>query len=263
MAAVKRRFPTVRQPKQQDICYATQNRQDAVKVLAPGVDVLIVVGSPRARTATVCASWPSGSAPTPTWSTAPTTCSAAWLAGKRRVGLTAGASAPEILVQQVDRAAARARRGLGAHRARRRRDSPLPPAAGARRPLDERHAAALARVSIPYRAPGVGGIGDAARRQVARFGRVPASIAAAAARRRACRRTRLRQRRRAHPRQQPAAPAAREQRRTPSASASSSRRAVQPTTRPTTPRLGQTVSASEPERDPIGEERGTYASANR
>ena len=46
LAAVKRRFPDVRQPKQQDICYATQNRQDAVKVLAPGVDVLVVVGSP-------------------------------------------------------------------------------------------------------------------------------------------------------------------------------------------------------------------------
>ena len=46
MAAVKRRFPGVREPKQQDICYATQNRQDAVKLLAPGVDVLIVVGSP-------------------------------------------------------------------------------------------------------------------------------------------------------------------------------------------------------------------------
>ena len=46
LAAVKRRFPNVREPKQQDICYATQNRQDAVKVLAPQVDVLIVVGSP-------------------------------------------------------------------------------------------------------------------------------------------------------------------------------------------------------------------------
>ena len=46
LAAVKRRFPKVREPKQQDICYATQNRQDAVKVLAPQVDVVIVVGSP-------------------------------------------------------------------------------------------------------------------------------------------------------------------------------------------------------------------------
>src|SRR6185436_12364767 len=64
MAAVKRRFPGVRQPKQQDICYATQNRQDAVKLLAPAVDLVIVVGSPSS---------PSGSAPTPTWSTPPTT----------------------------------------------------------------------------------------------------------------------------------------------------------------------------------------------
>ncbi|MCU0963984.1 MAG: 4-hydroxy-3-methylbut-2-enyl diphosphate reductase, partial [Burkholderiaceae bacterium] len=46
LAAVKRHFPHVREPKKQDICYATQNRQDAVKVLAPGVDVVIVVGSP-------------------------------------------------------------------------------------------------------------------------------------------------------------------------------------------------------------------------
>src|SRR3954463_125495 len=46
LGAVKRRFPHVRQPKQQDICYATQNRQDAVKVLAPSVDIVIVVGSP-------------------------------------------------------------------------------------------------------------------------------------------------------------------------------------------------------------------------
>ena len=46
LAEVKRRFPQVREPKKQDICYATQNRQDAVKLLAPGVDVVIVVGSP-------------------------------------------------------------------------------------------------------------------------------------------------------------------------------------------------------------------------
>ena len=46
LAAVKRRFPDIREPKQQDICYATQNRQDAVKMLAPGVDVVVVVGSP-------------------------------------------------------------------------------------------------------------------------------------------------------------------------------------------------------------------------
>ena len=46
LAEVKRRFPQVREPKQQDICYATQNRQDAVKLMAPVVDVVIVVGSP-------------------------------------------------------------------------------------------------------------------------------------------------------------------------------------------------------------------------
>src|SRR5690606_37291053 len=46
LAAIKQRFPLVREPKQQDICYATQNRQDAVKIMAPQVDVVIVVGSP-------------------------------------------------------------------------------------------------------------------------------------------------------------------------------------------------------------------------
>ncbi|MBA3625933.1 MAG: 4-hydroxy-3-methylbut-2-enyl diphosphate reductase, partial [Methylibium sp.] len=52
LAAVKERFPQVREPKQQDICYATQNRQDAVKVLAPQVDVLVVVGSPTSSNST-------------------------------------------------------------------------------------------------------------------------------------------------------------------------------------------------------------------
>ena len=100
-AAVRARFPTVREPKQQDICYATQNRQDAVKVLSAQVDLLIVVGSPtssnsnRLRELAVKLGTPSYMVD-----------SAAelrpeWLEGVTRVGLTAGASAPEILVRQV------------------------------------------------------------------------------------------------------------------------------------------------------------------
>ena len=99
--AVKARFPSVREPKQQDICYATQNRQDAVKLLSPQVDIVIVVGSPtssnsnRLRELAVkldTESYMVDSADE---------LKAEWFDGKGRVGLTAGASAPEILVRQV------------------------------------------------------------------------------------------------------------------------------------------------------------------
>jgi len=101
LAAVKRRFPHVREPKRQDICYATQNRQDAVKVLAPSVDVVIVVGSPtssnsnRLRELAERLGTPAHMVDTPE------DLKPEWFEGRRRVGLTAGASAPEILVQHV------------------------------------------------------------------------------------------------------------------------------------------------------------------
>ena len=101
LAAVKRRFPNVREPKQQDICYATQNRQDAVKVLAPQVDIVIVVGSQtssnskRLREVSIRKGTPSYMVDQP-YDLQPE-----WFEGKVRVGLTAGASAPDILVQQV------------------------------------------------------------------------------------------------------------------------------------------------------------------
>ena len=101
MAAVKKRFPQVREPKQQDICYATQNRQDAIKVLSPQVDVVIVVGSPSSsnsnRLRDVAAKYG-----TPSYMVDHAgELDPAWLNGKQRIGLTAGASAPDILVQQV------------------------------------------------------------------------------------------------------------------------------------------------------------------
>ena len=101
MAAVKKRFPMVREPKQQDICYATQNRQDAIKVLSPQVDIVIVVGSPSSsnsnRLRDVAAKYG-----TPSYMVANADeLQPEWLAGKRTIGLTAGASAPDILVQQV------------------------------------------------------------------------------------------------------------------------------------------------------------------
>jgi 4-hydroxy-3-methylbut-2-enyl diphosphate reductase len=101
LAAVKRRFPSVREPKQQDICYATQNRQDAVKVLAPQVDVLIVVGSPTSSNSNRLRELGERLGAHAYMVDQPEDLKPEWLEGKRRVGLTAGASAPDILVQQV------------------------------------------------------------------------------------------------------------------------------------------------------------------
>ncbi len=101
LAAVKRRFPKVREPKKQDICYATQNRQDAVKVLAPSVDVVIVVGSPTSSNSNRLQELAERLGTPAHMVDQPDDLRAEWLAGKRRVGLTAGASAPDILVQQV------------------------------------------------------------------------------------------------------------------------------------------------------------------
>jgi len=101
LAAVKRRFPEVREPKQQDICYATQNRQDAVKMLAPGVDVLVVVGSPSSSNSNRLRELAERLGADAYMVDAPSDLKAEWFEGRRRVGVTAGASAPEILVQQV------------------------------------------------------------------------------------------------------------------------------------------------------------------
>ena len=99
--ALRERFPTIEGPRKKDICYATQNRQDAVKQLALECDLLLVVGSPNSSNSNRlkelaerlgCDSYlvdnVEGIDP-------------AWLKGKSRFGVTAGASAPEILVRQV------------------------------------------------------------------------------------------------------------------------------------------------------------------
>lgn len=101
LAAVKRRFPNVREPKQQDICYATQNRQDAVKVLAPAVDVVVVVGSPTSSNSNRLRELAQRLGTAGHMVDSPDDLKPEWFEGKRRVGLTAGASAPELLVQQV------------------------------------------------------------------------------------------------------------------------------------------------------------------
>ena len=100
-AAVRARFPNARQPKQQDICYATQNRQDAVKVMSPQVDVLIVVGSPTSSNSNRLAELARKLGTDSHMVDSADELQAQWFEGRQRVGLTAGASAPEILVCQV------------------------------------------------------------------------------------------------------------------------------------------------------------------
>ena len=101
LAAVKARFPKVREPKQQDICYATQNRQDAVKLLSPQVDVVIVVGSPTSSNSNRLRELAERMGTAAYMVDSAADLDAAWFDGKARVGLTAGASAPDVLVQAV------------------------------------------------------------------------------------------------------------------------------------------------------------------
>jgi 4-hydroxy-3-methylbut-2-enyl diphosphate reductase len=103
LAAVKERFPQVREPKKQDICYATQNRQDAVKLLAPTVDVLIVVGSPTSSNSNRLRELAQRLGTPAYMVDAAADLQPQWFKEGARVGLTAGASAPDILVQQVIR----------------------------------------------------------------------------------------------------------------------------------------------------------------
>jgi 4-hydroxy-3-methylbut-2-en-1-yl diphosphate reductase len=101
MKAVKQRFPKIREPKQQDICYATQNRQDAVKIMSRDVDVVIVVGSPTSSNSNRLAELARKLGVPSYMVDSPSELKAEWLEGKERVGLTAGASAPEVLVQEA------------------------------------------------------------------------------------------------------------------------------------------------------------------
>ncbi|MCD6680402.1 MAG: 4-hydroxy-3-methylbut-2-enyl diphosphate reductase [Burkholderiaceae bacterium] len=99
--ALKKRFPSIVEPHKQDICYATQNRQDAVKLMAPQCDLVLVIGSPTSSNSNRlrevaqkmgCDARLIGSADE---------LDPAWLDGKRRIGVTAGASAPEVLVAEL------------------------------------------------------------------------------------------------------------------------------------------------------------------
>ncbi|MEJ8826433.1 4-hydroxy-3-methylbut-2-enyl diphosphate reductase [Variovorax humicola] len=100
-AAVRARFPAVREPKQQDICYATQNRQDAVKIMSPQVDLVIVVGSPTSSNSNRLRELAQRLGTESYMVDSASELKPEWFEGKSRIGLTAGASAPEVLVSEV------------------------------------------------------------------------------------------------------------------------------------------------------------------
>jgi len=101
VTALKARFPQLTTPRREDICYATQNRQDAVKKLLEECDVLLVVGSRASSNSNRLRELADRAGIPGYLIDGPADLRHEWLAGKARVGVTAGASAPEILVQQV------------------------------------------------------------------------------------------------------------------------------------------------------------------
>lgn len=99
--ALRTRFPAIVEPKKSDICYATQNRQDAVKIMAPDCDLVLVVGSPNSSNSNRLREVAERKGAAAYLIDGPEMIDPAWLAQTRRVGVTAGASAPEVLVNQV------------------------------------------------------------------------------------------------------------------------------------------------------------------
>jgi 4-hydroxy-3-methylbut-2-enyl diphosphate reductase len=101
VAALRARFPAVRGPKRDDICYATQNRQDAVKFMAPRCDVVIVVGSPNSSNSNRLREVAENMGVEAYMVDSAADLNPEWIAGRPRVGVTAGASAPEVLVNAL------------------------------------------------------------------------------------------------------------------------------------------------------------------
>lgn len=101
VAALKARFPAIVGPKKDDICYATQNRQDAVKFMAPQSDVVIVVGSPNSSNSNRLREVAQNMGVPAYMVDAADQIQVEWIAGKERIGVTAGASAPQVLVDRV------------------------------------------------------------------------------------------------------------------------------------------------------------------
>ena len=101
VTALKARYPAIRGPKKDDICYATQNRQDAVKFMAPQCDLVIVIGSPNSSNSNRLREVAANKGIAAYMVEGASQIEPAWLAGKKRIGVTAGASAPEVLVEEV------------------------------------------------------------------------------------------------------------------------------------------------------------------
>jgi 4-hydroxy-3-methylbut-2-en-1-yl diphosphate reductase len=101
IGALKARFPRIVGPKKDDICYATQNRQDAVKFMAPQCDVVIVVGSPNSSNSNRLREVSQNMGVPAYLVDSAADLRPEWIEGKQRVGITAGASAPEVLVNEL------------------------------------------------------------------------------------------------------------------------------------------------------------------
>lgn len=99
--ALKTRFPNIKAPKSDDICYATQNRQDAVKIMAKDCDLVIIVGSPNSSNSNRLREVAKNQGVEAYMVDNASHLQAAWLQGKKKIGISAGASAPEVLVQEV------------------------------------------------------------------------------------------------------------------------------------------------------------------
>ncbi|MGA1652182.1 MAG: 4-hydroxy-3-methylbut-2-enyl diphosphate reductase [Burkholderiaceae bacterium] len=110
VSALRQRFPSISEPKKQDICYATQNRQDAVKFMAPKCDLVLVVGSANSSNSNRLREVAQKMGCEAYLVDRLEAVNRSWLKGKRCIGVTAGASAPESLVQEL----VEGLRGLGA-----------------------------------------------------------------------------------------------------------------------------------------------------
>ena len=101
VAALKTKFPEISPPKSDSICYATQNRQDAVKIMAKDCDLVIVVGSPNSSNSNRLREVAQNQGVESYMVDNASYLDPAWVAGKQRIGVSAGASAPEVLVKEV------------------------------------------------------------------------------------------------------------------------------------------------------------------
>lgn len=101
IAALKEKFPNIQAPKSDDICYATQNRQDAVKIMAKDCDLVIIVGSPNSSNSNRLREVAQNQGVEAYMIDNASLLKPEWLTGKRKIGVSAGASAPEILVKEV------------------------------------------------------------------------------------------------------------------------------------------------------------------